>query len=353
MHSAPSRNRPVGAIQGSSRSAYRRQDAIHANSRTMSGFSERMKVRGAAIAERGQERFVAARARGGLVDLGADLYDRDKEAHASVLGSAIALRLFLFVLPANVALFGLIGVLRLGSLVEKDAGASATTGAISQALVGLSWLTSLWFFLSGLVLTLIAGRSLAKVLAACVGGAWEMTVRETRVKPIAIVSLTGVLFADVASTIVFNRVRGSGGLPVATLAWLAVMATTAIAWFLVLLALPRKISDPGALLPGAAVMSVGYTMLQWFMQFYLPNRIARTTDTFGDLAVTVATLGNFFFIGRLMASSFVVTAVVYERWGSLSQVVFSLPGLRRAAGRSPRLREFFSLNETAMSDPAD
>lgn len=321
----------------------------------MSEFTERMRVRGEALKVRGEGRFEAIRARGGVVDFGVDVYDRDKDSHASVLGSAIALRLFLFVVPANVALMGLVGVLRLGSFVDDEAGASATTGAISKALVGLSWTKSLWFLLSGLVLTLLAGRSLAKVLAACAGAAWGMTARESKVKPIAVLALSGVLLADVASTIVFNRLREAGGLPVATLSWVAVMATTLVAWFVLMTALPRKVHDPGALLPGAALMAVGYTLLQWFMQFYLPNRIARTEDTFGDLAVTVATLGNFFFIGRLMASSFVFTAVVYERWGSLSQLVFALPGLRRAAARSSRLREFFSLDpvvsEAGSPDP--
>lgn len=320
----------------------------------MSDFTDRMRRRGEALKARGEEWFEATRERGGVVDFGADLYDRDKDAHASVLGSAIALRLFLFVVPANVALMGLVGVLRLGSFVDDDAGASATTGAISKALVGLPWTRSLWFLLSGLVLTLMAGRSLAKVLGACAGGSWGMSARESKVKSIAVVALTSVLLADVASTIVFNRLREAGGLPVATLSWVAVMATTMVAWFVMMMSLPRKVSDPGALLPGAALMAVGYTVLQWFMQFYLPNRIARTQDTFGELAVTVATLGNFFFIGRLMASSFVVTAVVYERWGSLSQLVFALPGLRRVAGRSPKLRAFFSLDpEVSAADSPD
>lgn len=308
---------------------------------------EQLRERTRALAARVSERIESERERGGVVDVAAHLYDRDRDAHASVLGSAIALRLFLFVVPANVAIMGLVGVLRLGSFVDQDVGASATTGAISQALVGLSWLSSLWFLFVGLVLTLTAGRSLAKVLAACAGGAWQMSARESRVKTFAIMSLTGVFFADVASSVVFNRLRDGAGAPVVTLAWLAVLSTTTVAWFVVSSALPRRVNDPGSLLPGAAVMGVGYTILQWFMQFYLPNRVARTTDTLGDLATTVATLGNFFFIGRLMATSFVVNAVVYERWGSVSQVVFSLPGLRAVARRSPRLRAFFSL------DPAE
>jgi hypothetical protein len=313
----------------------------------MSAFIDRQRERGEALAERGHDWFVKARERGGVVDLIADLHDRDKDAQASVLGSAIALRLFLFIVPANVALMGLIGVLRLTSFVQDDIGASATTGAIADALIDASWLGSWWLLVSGLTLTLMAGRSLAKVLAACARGAWQMPVREATVKPIAVVALTGVLIADLATSIVFDRLRDSGGLPVAVASWIAVSVTTTVTWFLVMSALPRKFNDPGALLPGVLLMGAGYTLLQWFMQFYLPNRIARTTDTFGDLAITVATLGNFFFIGRLMSASFIATAIVYERWGSVSQVVFALPGLRKVAARSSRLRAFFSL------DPAD
>jgi hypothetical protein len=313
----------------------------------MSAFTDRQRERGEALAERAREWFERARERGGVVDLVADLHERDKDAQASVLGSAIALRLFLFVVPANVALMGLIGILRLKSFVQDDIGASATTGAISEALIDASWLSSWWLLLSGLTLSLMAGRSLAKVLAACARGAWQMPVREATVKPIAVVALSLVLIADLATSIVFDRLRDAGGLPVAVASWIAVSLTTTMTWFLVMSALPRKFHDPGALLPGVLVMGAGYTLVQWFMQFYLPNRVARTTDTFGDLAITVATLGNFFFIGRLMSASFVVTAIVYERWGSISQVVFALPGLRKVAARSSRLRAFFSL------DPAD
>ncbi|MGZ5397188.1 MAG: hypothetical protein ACXWEI_17625 [Mycobacterium sp.] len=309
----------------------------------MSGFVDWARGRAEAVTKRAEVMFAEARDREGLVDFVADLYDRDTESRGSVLGSAIALRLFLFVIPATVTLVGLVNVLGLDSLVRDDLSASVTTGPISTALSGVSWPRSLWIFASGSVLTLLAGRSLAKVLAACAAGAWKMTARESTMKPIAVAALTGVLVAHIASSSVFNRLRDADSLPLSLTAWLAVMATTAVTWFLLMLVLPRKVSDPGALLPGAALMGVCFTVLQWFMQFYLPNRIERTTDTFGELAVTVATLGNFFFIGRLMASTFVTTAVVYERWGSLSQLVFELPGLRRVAGRSPQLRRYFSL----------
>ena len=44
-----------------------------------------------------------------------------------------------------------------------------------------------------------------------------------------------------------------------------------------------------------------------------------------------------------MTASFVVTAVTYERFGSLSEVIFALPFVRRLPRRYPWLAEFFSL----------
>ncbi len=310
----------------------------------MSEFVDRARTRGEAVAKKAEARFTEARDRGGLVDCGAQLYERDRDSTASVLGSAIALRLFLFVIPATVALVGLVNVLRLGSFLNDDLQASTTTGSISTTLSDMPWGQAWWIFLSGAVLTLTAGYSLTKVLAAASARAWNMTVRESKVPPLAILALVGVLFAEIASSTIFQGLRDVPGVPAALTAWLAAITGASLTWFLVMLLLPRKVRDPGALLPGAAVMGVLYATLQWFMQLYLPNKVARTSDTFGDLALTVATLGNFFFIGRIMASSFVVTAVVYERWGSLSQLLFELPGLRGIARRSPKLRRYFNLD---------
>jgi hypothetical protein len=103
------------------------------------------------------------------------------------------------------------------------------------------------------------------------------------------------------------------------------------------------------------LLGLGFAVLQWFMQIYLPGKIARTTDTMGSLAATVATLGYFFLIGRLMSASFVVNAITFQRWGSISQVVFALPIVRRLPKRFPKLEQFFDLarDENAVGDPVD
>ena len=79
--------------------------------------------------------------------------------------------------------------------------------------------------------------------------------------------------------------------------------------------------------------------------------MARTVDTYGDLAVTLAILGNLFILGRIMTASFVVTAVTYESFGSLSELIFALPLVRRLPRRYPWLAEFFSLDVEGAEPP--
>ncbi len=163
--------------------------------------------------------------------------------------------------------------------------------------------------------------------------------------------MVGVFFASIVASSMFARLREAGGFAAGLVAWSAVLGCFALAMFLTMLTLPRGTTDPGAVLPGALVFGVGYTLLQWFMQFYLPNKIARTSDTLGNLATTVATLGNFFFIGRLMSMAFVFNAVLYERFGSVSEVLFGLPLVRRAPRRFPKLAEYFALDVDVDAAP--
>jgi uncharacterized BrkB/YihY/UPF0761 family membrane protein len=293
-----------------------------------------------------------ARERSHLLDLAGALHDRDQDAYGSVLGGAAAYRLFLFTVPATVVLVGLMVVLHAQPVLEEPLESSVTTGEVARSLSGSSSWQAVSLVAVGLVLTLWAGRSLTRVLATCAGASWQMTARESRVPPITVVALSGILFASILASSVFARIRDIGGVTVTLTAWVGVAAASALAWFLVMLTLPRRVNDPGALLPGALVTGVCFAALQAVMYHYLPGRVARTTDTYGDLAHTIAVLGNFFFIGRLMSASFVLSAVVYERHGSLSGAIFELPGVRRLPARYPWLVSFFDLAPTPSgADP--
>ena len=99
-------------------------------------------------------------------------YRRDQAAFGTVLGSAIALRLFLFIIPAYVMIISLVNVLRLGDLFSHYLQSSVITSSMAVAMDGTTWWHSLWLFLSFAVFSAWAGKSLARVLATTSGLSW-------------------------------------------------------------------------------------------------------------------------------------------------------------------------------------
>ena len=58
-------------------------------------------------------------------------------------------------------------------------------------------------------------------------------------------------------------------------------------------------------------------------------------------------------MGRVIALAMVLNPVIYERYGSVSRLVFSLPLLRIVAQRWARLRRFFDLDQHRPDAPPD
>jgi uncharacterized BrkB/YihY/UPF0761 family membrane protein len=141
-----------------------------------------------------------------------------------------------------------------------------------------------------------------------------------------------------------------GGFPVTASSWVLVALVMGTGWFLLTMSLPRRTTDPGALLPGAILVAVAFAGLSWFMHIYLPDKITRMSETYGSLAISVATLGYFFSIGRLLAGAITVNAVVFERFGSLSHYLFAVPGLRAIPRRWPAVARYFDLDGVQRAD---
>lgn len=319
----------------------------------MAGKWDIVRQRAELMGEDAKQRWVSAGETHSAVGVAEALYRRDALAFGSVLGSAIALRMFLFIIPANVTIIAFSRITNFTDVFDETFTSSPTTGPMATALLGINRWQALGVFLSSAVLTLWAGRSLARVLAASSGASWGLTLSEAKQRMKSMAALIVVFFVSVTANVLFTVIREHTGIALGVVVWVSVFATFSVTWFVVMLTLPRNTTDPGALLPGAALFGGGYALLQWFMQYYLPLRIARTSDTLGQTAVTVAILGNFFFVGRLMSGSFVFTAVLYERFGSLSHVVFGLPLVRKLPVRYPRIATYFALDHQPESDSAD
>jgi hypothetical protein len=94
----------------------------------------------------------------------------------------------------------------------------------------------------------------------------------------------------------------------------------------------------------AALVALAISGLQAVSQFYLSDQITRASALYGTIGVSLVILGWFFILGRTIVIAMVLKAVIHERFGTISQTVFSLPLLRALPRKSPWLRRFFDLD---------
>jgi hypothetical protein len=316
------------------------------------GVVARLRDRGRELAGQATEWVEDRRSEVMPVDLAVQFYERDRDSFASVLGAAIALRLFLFFVPCVLLVTAVIMLVVGHDGVTQLADQAGVTGSLATQIdqaTTASKTTTLGLLAAGVWLTIWAGRSLTKVLAACSAGAWRMGGREGRATLRMAGAVTTMTFLLLVTAGFLNRIKDNQGIAVITTSWILAALVYAVGWFLVTATLPRRTSDPGALIPGAVAVGAAIAGLQWFMQYYLPSKLEHSTALAGSIGASVAALGYMFLIGRVMASSLILDAVVFDRIGSISELVFALPVLRRIPGRFPWVARYFDLDRTDVS----
>lgn len=289
-----------------------------------------------------------------LVDIALRTYRRDREIAGTVVGSALAFRLFLFFVPLLVFVVGVAGFLASWVDAEDVADNVGVTGGLSEQIrtafdqPGSTRWAAVLLGLAGIVST---GRTLSKVLVASSTLAWRLPTRTKASLKVA-GGLVGLMSAIGLMAALMSRVRAEFGLGVTGVSFLGVFAAYVLGWLAISMLLPRAASDPGVLVPGAALVGTTLTGMQVVSQVYLPSRIGRASDLYGAVGATIVTLGWFFIAGRAMVVSMCLDAVVHERFGTISRLLFSLPVLRVLARRSARVRRLFGLDEPSAPDPS-
>ena len=282
-----------------------------------------------------------------MVDVVLGTFRRDRRAAGSVMSSALGFRLFLFFLPLLLLTIGVAGfasdVVDARS-VNRAAGISGGLAKQVSTAFHQSGLTRWVAVLLGVWGVLVAGRSLSRVLHAASAAAWGLPAgNPARLR--AVGAVAGLVCAIGLIAIFIDRIRESFGLGLASVSFVPALLIYAIAWLGVSMFLPRATEDPGALLPGCALVALTLTVMHAVSELYLPDRIDHASQLYGAFGATVVTLGWFFILGRAIIIAMELNAAIYDRHGSISQVIFSWPVLRTLAGRSPRVRRFFDLKD--------
>jgi uncharacterized BrkB/YihY/UPF0761 family membrane protein len=289
-----------------------------------------------------------------LLDVALRVYRRDREVAGTVVGSAIAFRLFLFFVPLLLFLVGLAGFI--GGWVEAEevndnAGISGGLADQIRAAFDQPGTTRWIALLLGLFGVVTTGRSLSKVMVASSSLAWRMPTM-TRASVRVIGALVGLLTGIGLLAALVNRVRAEFGIAVTGVSFLAVLVVYVVGWLAISMLLPKATSDPGVLLPGAVLVGGTLTGMQLVSQLYLPDQLGRASDLYGAIGTTIVTLGWFFIAGRAIIVGMCLDAVIHERFGTISRLVFSLPLLRSLARRSEWIRRFFKLDDSPGGGPA-
>ncbi|MDH3755315.1 MAG: YihY/virulence factor BrkB family protein [Acidimicrobiia bacterium] len=306
------------------------------------------------LGKRGTARLAELRAFSVPVDVAARIYERDKAYFGSVLGSALAFRLFLFMLSLIALAVGIgtyvvdLGVIDNGA--SDDLGLTGTLAVeVDQALETSQ--TRAWFFIiTGVTGTAWAGKNLASTLVAVSSSAWQLTRRESATTVRVVAMVTGLNASLLLVTTTLGVIRRQGGLAVATTSLIVVLFVYAAGWFFVTLALPRGTSDPGAMLPGALLVGATMMAMQGLSQFYLAPRLDSESQVLGGVGIAAVALGWLFFASRAMVTSLAVNAVVYEQIGSVSRLLLVIPGVRRIPMRFPSVAGYFDLESAIEND---
>lgn len=305
----------------------------HSDKKQSDGLLDRSRQKASAGLDAAKLRLASQRQASGPVDVLVRIYDRDHRAFGSVLGSAIAFRMFLFLFALIVLTVGA-GVLVLGrgwfgDGLSDNLGVGGTLAVQVDDALSQTDSSGLLLVIGGIFGTVWAGRNLAITLTAASATAWRMRRPDGLTSVRAVGVVVGLVAAVAVLASVMRLVQADAHVVVVATSIVAIFASYSVVWFGLTLVLPRATRDPSSLLPGAALTGLTFVLLGWVSQFYLMPRLESGSELLGGLGTTAVALGWMFFASRVMVASLVVNAVLYERYGSFLDLLLSLPGLRR------------------------
>ena len=176
------------------------------------------------------------------VDVAVRLYQRDRESAGTMLGSAIAFRLFLFFVPFLLFFVGIAGFLSGWVEAEDVDDQSGLSGSLSSQVHaaleqnhGTRWIA----VATGLFGMVKTGRTLSRVLSAASAIAWNLpVVRKTSMKVVG--AIAGLVTSVGIVSVIVNRIRDEWGVGASSVSFLGALAFYFVAWFTLFLLLPAR-----------------------------------------------------------------------------------------------------------------
>jgi uncharacterized BrkB/YihY/UPF0761 family membrane protein len=281
-------------------------------------------ARGKALWVAGRARVMAAdrmlrenRSRVAALDVAFSFQEGDRDTGGSLLGGAIAFRLFLWLLPAALLIVAGLGF----GAADSSTGASEATRAagitsiaaqsIDQAAKAAESARWLALFLGAFFLY-FASVSLLKAFFVAHALIWRAPVpriqHKLRTVGELLLGVSVLLVLTSLAAVIRNHSPGYG-----LVAMIAVVVMYGAAWWVFSLRLPHGEASMLNLLPGAALFGVGVEILHLVSVYYLAARFTHASILYGTLGAAAALLFGLYLVGRLIIGSAVLNATLWAR----------------------------------------
>jgi uncharacterized BrkB/YihY/UPF0761 family membrane protein len=274
--------------------------------------ASRERVAKASTASR--ERLADARKRSSRVDALLLAIERDNATAGGVLASAVAFRVFLFIVPLVVWMVLILNA-GTGSGSPKAIKSRGIAGIIAKT-VGESPNSSLLHRIVTILVVsfflFIAARTLFKVLRTIFALQWGVAVKKVKtVRPAFAVLVLTVLAFGLGALV--SRLR-EYSLPLGLVGAIIYFVVPAGLWLLASRYLPHDEKAPWwALVPGAIAVGVGVVVLQIVTVYYLVGEVQRKSQLYGTLGTALTLLLWAYLLGRVLVFSSVLNATLWQR----------------------------------------
>jgi uncharacterized BrkB/YihY/UPF0761 family membrane protein len=252
-----------------------------------------------------------------VVRAAVDWWRDDSSVGGSILSAALALRLFLLLLPVS-----LLGASALGFAQQSDSDnpskaadqfglgglMKSTMSTTAEQAQRARWIT----LVLGVFALLTFGWSTLKAIRQINALAWRTTAPKLRGAAKAFAVFLGIIVLAllVSSAVAKLRTLGipyrvGGGV-------LSIVAWTGL-WFLVSALLPHDDAPLSALIPGSLVVGIGTVGMHLVMVFYVARRLESSSELYGALGAAAALLGGLLILARLLVTSATLNASLWHR----------------------------------------
>jgi membrane protein len=249
------------------------------------------------------------------VSLGARYISRQ----GMLLASAVAFRLFLWLMPTALLVAGILAGISHNRphAVHSTVHDAGVTGAASKQIIssledgGRGWWVAVIVGVAGMVWT---GRTLVRNLIMVHAHAWAVRPPKIRQRQaIGTAAMCALAWLAILAVSVFVAQLDALGYFGVLVSAVVQMAGLSAIWLFVSTRLPNTARTWQDLLPGALIFGAAIATMHALSRVYLPARIEHSSNLYGALGIAAVLLAWLLIIGHIIVGTAMVNSLYVER----------------------------------------